>query len=123
MKETLNFKLSVQPGQTQNPLVVKDANGNVLADGASVSLVAETVGVPDPGQTLFTVSGGTPPYSFSISSPTQPPLGDSLESVVNADGSETVLLAGTPSVAGDSSFSIDVSDSAVVAARRTIGVR
>lgn len=121
MKETLNFALTVNPSQ-QNPLVVKDANGNVLADGANVTLIPETVGVADPGQVLFTVSGGTAPYSFSISSGA-PPVGDQLKSTVNADGSETVSLSGTPTTAGASAFAIAVSDSATpVAAVRTIGV-
>lgn len=122
MKETLNFTLSVNPSGGGNPLVVKDAQGNVLADGANVSLQPETVGTADPGQQLFTVSGGTAPYNFSISGGA-PPAGVSLNSTINADGSETVSLSGTPTAAGAASFSIDVSDSASPAASARLGVR
>lgn len=121
-QETLNFSLSVNPS-SQNALVVVDANGNPLADGATVQLQAETVGVADPGQVLFKVSGGTAPYNFSVASGAAP-SGDQLSSVVNADGSETVSLAGTPTVAGAVNFAILVSDSATpVAAVRKIGVK
>ncbi len=106
--ETLNFAVSVK--EAAQSLKVVDADGNVLADGDSVTLKDETVGVADE-QTLFTVSGGTPPYSFSLASGSLPD-GDSLQSTENADGSETVTLEGTPTTAGDSTFAVAVSDSA-----------
>lgn len=111
-QETINFTLIVNPATPPPPaLVVVDANGNPLADGASVTLQPETVGVADPGQVLFTVSGGTAPYSFALASGALP-AGDSLGSTVNADGSETVDLAGTPTAAGTATFAVTVNDSA-----------
>jgi large repetitive protein len=120
-QETINFSLTVNPA-TQ-ALKVVDANGNPLNDGDSVTLTAQQVGVADPGQELFTVSGGQAPYSFSIASGSIPD-GDSLNSVVNADGSETVSIEGTPTTAGTSTFAVMVSDSAgaakTVSAKKTI---
>lgn len=108
-QETINFSLTVNP--STQALVIVDANGNILADGDSVTLTPQTVGVNDQGQTLFSVSGGTAPYSFEVSSGSIPD-GDSLSSTVNADGSETVTIEGTPTTAGTNIFAITVSDSA-----------
>ena len=120
-QETINFSLTVNP--STQALKVVDGNGNVLNDGDSVTLQPQTVGVADPGQELFTVSGGTPPYNFSVASGAIP-NGDSLSSVTNADGSETVSIEGTPTSAGASTFAVTVSDSAgaakTVTAKKTI---
>lgn len=110
--ETINFTLSVQ-SVTPPPLVVVDAAGNPLADGATVALQPETVGVADPGQVLFTVSGGTAPYTFTLASGAIPD-GDQLSSVDNADGSETVSISGTPTTPGPAVFAIMVADAAGV---------
>jgi hypothetical protein len=114
-QETLNFVLSVNPAAPPppppNPLVVVDGNGAPLADGAQVTLSPETVGVADPGQKLFTVSGGTAPYNFSVASGNLP-AGTSLNATTNPDGSETVTLSGTPTAAGPVSFALLVTDSA-----------
>lgn len=117
-KETINFSLTVNAATPA--LVVVDAKGNPLADGDSVSLQNETVGVADPGQTLFTVSGGVPPYNFALASGSLPP-GDSLNAVTNSDGSESVVLEGTPTAAGTDSFAVTVSDSA--GASVTVGTK
>lgn len=108
-QETINFLLSVNPSVPA--LLVVDASGNVLADGASITLQPETVGVVDPGQTLFTVSKGVVPYNFALASGSIP-TGDTLTSTQNADGSETVTIEGTPTTAGASSFAVTISDSA-----------
>jgi len=111
-QETINFSIVVNPSTPPPPaLEVVDANGNPLQDGSSVTLAAETVGVADPGQTLFTVSGGVPPYTYSLASGSIPP-GDELSSTQNSDGSESVILSGTPTAAGSDSFAITVTDSA-----------
>jgi hypothetical protein len=116
MKETINFTLQVNPGTTPPPaFLIVDANGGALTDGTTVALTAETVGVADPGQVLFTVSGGVAPYSFALVPAGSTPPGDVISSVVNADGSETVSLAGTPTTAGPLTFGIDVSDSSTPA--------
>lgn len=110
-EETISFSLSVKEATQPPPaLVLVDANGNTLADGDSVTLQSETVGVADQ-QTLFTVSQGVPPYNFSLSSGAKPD-GDSLNSNENDDGSETVTLEGTPTTAGSYTFAVTVSDSA-----------
>jgi len=109
MQQGLNVTLQVNPA-TAPGLVVTDANGNPLADGATVALVAETVGVADPGQVVFNVSGGTAPYNFALSSGALP-AGDSLSANTNADGSETVSISGIPTVAGAAAFSLAISDS------------
>jgi hypothetical protein len=110
-QEVITFSLSVNPPvPPPSPLVVVDANGNPLADGAAVTLKDETVGVAD-SQVLLTVSGGVPPYTVAVSAGALPP-GDSLSTATNADGSQTTSLAGTPTTAGPTSFGLTVSDSA-----------
>jgi hypothetical protein len=113
--ETINFSISVNPAA--KPFAIVDANGNPLNDGDSVTLEPQTVGV-DSSQTLLTVSGGTPPYSFSVSSGAVPD-GDSLNSTENSDGSETVTLDGTPTTPGASTFALAISDSAGATAKVT----
>lgn len=113
MGTTINFSLSVNPAVTPpTPLTLEDGNGNPLTNGESVTLTAETVGVADPGQVLFKVSGGTPPYNYEVASGSIP-AGDTVAAAVNPDGSETVTLAGTPSVAGASTFAVNVADSSI----------
>jgi hypothetical protein len=111
MDPTLNVTIQVNPATPPPPpLVITDANGNVLEDGATVALQAETVGVADPGQVIFKVAGGVPPYNFSLSSGSLPP-GDQITSVTNPDGSETASLSGTPTAAGASAFALAIADS------------
>jgi large repetitive protein len=118
--ETINFTVSVKAGAA--PLTIKDAAGNVLKDGDTVPLPAETVGVADPGSVLLNVSGGTSPYNFAVSSGAVP-AGMTLNSTIGADGSETVTLSGTPTVAGDDAFALNVTDSAVPPAAVTTTVK
>lgn len=115
-QETISVSISVKSAQAA--LVVTDAQGNNVADGGNVTLVPETVGVADPGQVVVSVSGGQPPYNFSLSSGSLPD-GDSLSSTINADGSETVTLEGTPTTAGDVSFGLLIADSAGATANVT----
>jgi hypothetical protein len=105
---TVTFSVDVQQGAA-TPLTVKDPTGAPLTDGQSVTLSPETVGVQSSVE-LFTVSGGTAPYNFSVATGQLPP-GMSLSSVANADGSETVDLSGTPTTAGTSTFGVLISDS------------
>lgn len=122
--ETINFSLTVNPS-TGGALNVVDKDGNPLADGASVTLQPQTVGVADPGQVLFTVSGGAPPYTFNLASG-QIPAGDQLTSAQNADGSETVSIEGTPTTPGPATFAVMVADAAgksqSVAAKKSITI-
>jgi hypothetical protein len=118
-QENINVNLQVNPAIAA--LTLKDANGKVLADGDTITLSPETVGTTDPGQVLFNVSGGQPPYSFALSSGAIP-AGDVLSSTQNADGSETVTIAGTPSTAGANAFAVTVSDSTPVAQSKTLKI-
>ena len=116
----INFTIAVNP--VTSPLVVTDANGNVLADGATVALVADTVGTPDPGQVVFKVAGGKAPYNYVLASGALPP-GLNLTATPNQDGSETVTLTGTPTAQGASAFALLITDSATpVSAKRTLSV-
>jgi hypothetical protein len=116
-QETVNFSLTVNPAAA--PLTVKDAAGNTVPDGGSVTLAAETVGVADPGQIVLVVSGGVAPYTFALTPGSALPPGDQLNSTLNADGSETVTLSGTPTTAGANTFALLISDSAGAAAHVT----
>lgn len=118
--QTVTFTLTVNP-PVGAPLVVKDAGGNVIADGATVPLANETVGVNDPGQEVFNVSGGTAPYNFSVSAGAVPD-GMQLNSTSNPDGSETVTLAGTPTTAGAASFTVLIADSAGATVKANVKV-
>jgi hypothetical protein len=121
-QETVSVLITVNPAAA--PFTVKDAAGNTVPDGGSITLSAETVGVADPGQTVVVLSGGTAPYNVALATGSVLPNGDHLDSTVNADGSETVVLSGTPTTAGSDSFSLMLSDSAgaaaTVSARRKI---
>ncbi len=117
MQETLNFSLTVNPAV--EALKIVDAQGNVLEDGASVDLQPQTVGV-ESTQVLFTVSGGTAPYVFSLTAGTIP-NGDTINSTVNADSSETVTIEGTPTTEETADFSITVADAA--GASRTLAAK
>ena len=71
-----------------------------------------TVGTPADGTSVATVSGGVPPYTYSID-PASGPLPTGVTFV--EDSTNTVItLAGTPTVAGTSSSAVllDVNDSA-----------
>jgi len=71
-----------------------------------------TVGVPADGTAVATVSGGTPPYTYSID-PASGPLPTGITFV--EDSTNTIVtLAGTPTVAGTSPSPVllDVNDSA-----------
>src|SRR5580704_777532 len=71
-----------------------------------------TVGVPTDGTAVATVSGGTPPYSYSMSTASGPlPTGITF---VEDSTNTIVTLAGTPTVAGTSTSAVllDVNDSA-----------
>jgi hypothetical protein len=117
---TLNVSITVNPAAT--PLVITDVNGNVLADGASIVLTAETINVADPGQMVFKVSGGVAPYQYLVSSGALPP-GDQLNTTINPDTSETVTLSGTPTQLGTSTFALLITDSSLpTPARRTLAV-
>jgi hypothetical protein len=71
-----------------------------------------TVGTPADGTSVATVSGGTPPYTYSID-PASGPLPTGVSFV--EDSTNTIItLAGTPSVAGTSTTPVllDITDSA-----------
>jgi SprB repeat len=72
-----------------------------------------TVGVPADGTAVATVSGGTPPYTYSIDSASGP-LPTGISFVEDASTNSVVTLAGTPTVAGTSTTPVllDVNDSA-----------
>jgi hypothetical protein len=116
----INFTITVNP--VASALTVLDGNGNVLTDGSTVALKADTVGTPDPGQVLFTVKSGVAPYNYVLASGSLPP-GLQPSAVTNQDGSETVSLTGTPTAQGASAFSLIVTDSASpTPAKRTISL-
>jgi hypothetical protein len=119
MDPLLNVTIQVNP--PVSPLVITDVNGNVLADGATIALVAETVGVLDPGQVIFKASGGKAPYNFVLQSGAIP-VGDTITSVVNPDTSETVSLSGTPTAVGSAAFALLITDSSTPAQAAKVGV-
>jgi hypothetical protein len=118
--ENINFSVVVSsPTPPPSPFTVTDVNGNPLADGAEVTLTAEVVGVDDPGQVMCNLSGGTAPYSASVSSGTVP--AGMTATLQTDDNGAQVLLEGTPTTAGTSEFSLTVSDSA--GASQTLAAR
>lgn len=114
--EIVNFTITVNAATPPPPaLTVVDANGNP-AEGETITLEPETVGVDDPGQLLFTVSGGVPPYTVTIGSGGYP-AGDQITSQANADGSVSYYLEGTPTNPGNDPFSVTITDSAGTSAQ------
>lgn len=111
---TATFTVTVNPGST-GPALTLTPNGGALPQ--------ETVGTADAGDVVATVSGGTGPYTFAVTNGALPD-GMSLGATQNADGSETIDIAGTPTVAGDFSFDLTVTDSlgssAALSARRRV---
>lgn len=85
-----------------SPLTITPSSGNFSL----------TVGTPADGTAVATVSGGTPPYTYSID-PASGPLPTGITFVEDATNT-IVTLAGTPTVAGTSSSPVllDVTDSA-----------
>jgi hypothetical protein len=112
-QQTVNVSVSVNP--VAAAFTVKDAAGNTVPDGGSVTMPNETVGT-QVDDLIVNLSGGTPPYTESVTSG-QPPSGVNVNAVANPDGSEDVRLQGTPDTAGASTFTIQVSDSAGVTAK------
>jgi hypothetical protein len=98
MDQTAVFTVSVQ--EEQQGLTLTPDGG---------ALPQETVGTPV-SDLVTVVSGGEPPYTFSITDGATPD-GVELNSETNADGTETITLDGTPTTAGDFSFTLDVEDS------------
>jgi hypothetical protein len=88
-------------------LVINPAtSGSGLAFTPNSNLLAETEGVADTGQVLGTVSGGTGPYTFSV---TGVPNGMALAQQPSGDGvagDVDVVISGTPDV-GDAATSPD----------------
>lgn len=97
-----NFTVTVAPATNPNPLTLTPLGGN---------LPPEQVGVADPGDIVGTVSGGTAPYTFSVSAGSLPP-GMNLVSTDNGDGTETITIEGTPTLSGAFSFTLTVTDAA-----------
>lgn len=85
------FTLHVNPAGP-SPIVFSP-DGGALPDATVGQAVSELV---------TQVSGGTPPYAFSVTAGTLPP-GLSLDSNLN--------LTGTPTTAGDFTFEITATDS------------
>ena len=99
MDQTAVFTVSVQeagPG----PLTLTPDGG---------ALPEETVGTAV-SDLVTVVSGGVTPYTFSITDGATPD-GTELSSETNADGTENITIDGTPTTAGDFSFTLDVADS------------
>jgi hypothetical protein len=94
---------------------------------SSGALPDETEGVAIVSDAVAKVTGGVPPYTYSV---TGLPAGVNAVETVNADGSADVTLSGTPSP-GDAALSpytvsVVVTDSATAAAARatrTLNVR
>ena len=98
---TGSFSVTVNPGgPPPSPLALTPPGG---------SLPAETVGSPTTDK-VATVSGGKPPYTFSLASGALPD-GTSLTQTTNPDGSVDISMAGTPTNPGSFSFGLQVSDS------------
>lgn len=96
---TVNVKTSAPP-PTPLTLTPADPAGTVGTGStpATGALPDETEGVADAGDLVATVSGGTGPYTFS--NITGVPPGMALNENLNADGSSSVVISGTPD-AGD----------------------
>jgi hypothetical protein len=107
-KQLGNFKFTVQVADTSPSKTETDARSLALAVGLTplqiTTSVLPTVQTGSEFQTSFTVTGGVPPYTWSVASG-QLPSGFTL-------ASGTGVLSGTASQAGQSNFSVQVSDSA-----------
>ena len=102
---TSNFTVQVQDS---DPVAAATTSAN-LGMKVVVPLVITNTGFPD-GRVgtaysqMLTVSGGTPPYVWSLSGTSALPKGLSL--------SPQGVISGTPTTAGTTSFTVSVSDSA-----------
>ena len=102
-------------GTTSFSVTVKDSVGNTLAQPLSITIAATPLTITTtslPGGAVgvaysqaLAVSGGTPPYSNWTVTSGSLPAGLSLNS-------SSGVIAGTPTTAGPSSFSVTVKDSA-----------
>lgn len=63
-----------------------------------------------------TASGGTPPYTFTVTGPSAGPLPDGLSA--NAEG----VVSGTPTATGTTELSVEVGDSAGAAVPGTVSL-
>lgn len=98
----VQFSASFNVAAVTMPLTITPASGTFNL----------TVGVPADGTTVATVSGGVPPYTYSLDAASGPlPTGITF---VEDSTNTMVSLAGTPTVAGTSSTPVllDVNDSA-----------
>lgn len=103
-----NFTVTVKPAQSA--LAMNPQGGN---------LPGEQLGTADAGDLVCQISGGQPfdksvqplPYNISVSQGTLPP-GMGLSSEVNADGSMSVFIEGTPTQSGAFSFTVSAQDAA-----------
>jgi large repetitive protein len=100
-----SFTVTVAPGTPPPPVLTMTPPGG--------NLPGETQGTADgpPGDVVCTVSGGQGPYQFAVTAGSLPP-GMQLFSTTNADGSETITIAGTPTQSGAFSFTLTVTDAA-----------
>lgn len=100
---SIGFNVTVNPAPVP-PLVLNPATGGQLPN--------ETVGQQLPGNnSLFTISGGTAPYTVTVVSGGIP-AGLTLTQQTNqVTGVVTVYLTGTPTAAGPALFTIQVTDS------------
>jgi hypothetical protein len=97
--QVATFTLTVNP-TTPNPIVLTPAGGALPTHS-----VGDTVSDP-----VTHVSGGVAPYTFAITNGAVPD-GLQLTAVTNADSSEDIAIEGIPTVAGDFSFDLTVTDS------------
>lgn len=103
-----NFTIGIQDSLAQT--VSQSFSGSVSAVGASVLITCSSSGGVYAGGTAIapitcTVSGGAPPYQWTIANGSLP---RGLSLTPQADGS--MAIEGTPSVAGNYAFSVSVSD-------------
>ena len=82
---------------------------NLLTVTPNPSPINLTVGVDATGTPVATVSGGVPPYNYSLD-PSSPALPDGI--TFNEDGAGNITLAGTPATdAADANVLLNVQDS------------
>jgi len=80
----------------------------LVADPASVDEPLQ-VGVPAPDTPVTKISGGTPPYQQPVVDPSSNPLPPGLTAAIDDSGNLTI--SGTPTVAGQGSVLLNISDS------------